>query len=50
MIEINKNTLVIGHAHTLDDVRSNNTPGADGIVDVKSSGVNYLSIQIISCS
>ena len=25
-------------AHTLDDVRANNTPGGDGVVDVKSSG------------
>ena len=39
MIEINKNTQYIGHAHTLDDVRANNTPDADGrVVDVKSSG------------
>ena len=38
MIEINKNTQYIGHSHTLDYVRANNTPIADGVVDVKSSG------------
>ena len=38
MIEVNRNTQYIGHAHTLDDVKANNTFGADGVVDVKSSG------------
>ena len=28
----------IEYAHALDDVRANNTPGANGVVDVKSPG------------
>ena len=39
LIESSKITHYIGHAHTLEDVRANNTPGADG--------VNYLPLHML---
>ena len=48
MIESSKNSHYIGHAHTLDDIRANNTPGADGVIEGRSPGGEILAITDLS--